>query len=394
MPSPRYDVIVVGLGAMGSAAAYHLASRGKRVLGLDRFRPPHDMGSSHGRTRIIREAYFEHTSYVPLVRRAYELWADLEQKAGRRLFLQTGGLMIGPPDGVLVKGAQKSAQDHKLTHERLSASEVRRRFPAFEPTDDLHAIWEPRAGVLFPELAIETHLELAAHAGARLQFNEPVLDWQPDGAGVLVTTSTDRYRAERLLLSSGAWVGSLLRGLPLPLRVERQVLCWFEPIAHADYFLPAHCPIFIWEHIPGRFFYGFPNLGDGIKAAIHHEGQTADPQHIQREVQSADIEPVRSLLAPRLPGAAGPLRSATVCMYTNTPDTHFIVGHHPEHAQVLIASPCSGHGFKFSPVVGELAAMLLEGQPATFDLSLFAVDRFKSNAKFAAEGIRAPHPTN
>lgn len=376
MHSLPYDVIVAGLGAMGSAAAYHLAARGKRVLGLDRFRPPHDLGSSHGRTRIIREAYFEHTLYVPLVRRAYELWVDLEQKAGRRLFLQTGGLMIGPPGGVLVAGAQQSAQDHNLRYERLSATEVRRRFPAFEPTEDLQAIWEPRAGVLFPELAIETHLELAARAGAWLQFNEPVLDWQPDGAGVLVTTSTNRYRAERLLLSSGAWVGSLMRGLPLPLRVERQVLCWFEPIAHADYFQPARCPIFIWEHIPGRFFYGFSNLGDGIKAAIHHEGETADPQHLQRKVESTDIERVRDLLASRLPSAAGSLRSAAVCMYTNTPDMHFVLDHHPEHPQVLIASPCSGHGFKFSPVIGELVASLFDGQAPKFDLSLFTIERF------------------
>src|SRR5690349_13977847 len=173
-----YDVIVVGLGAMGSAAVYHLALRGKRVLGLDRFRPPHDQGSSHGRTRIIREAYFEHTLYVPLVRRAYELWAELERKSGQQLFLQTGGLMIGPPGGVLVTGAKRSAEDHKLQHEVLSAAELRRRFPVFEPTNDLVAVWEPRAGILFPERAIQTQLELAERLGAELEFEQPVLNWE------------------------------------------------------------------------------------------------------------------------------------------------------------------------------------------------------------------------
>ena len=371
-----YDVIVVGLGAMGSAAAYHLALRGKRVLGLDRFRPPHDQGSSHGRTRIIREAYFEHTLYVPLVQRAYELWAELERKSGLQLLLQTGGLMIGPPDGVLVAGARRSAKDHALPHELLSAVELRRRFPVFEPANNLVAVWEPRAGILFPERAIQTQLELAARAGAALQFGEPVLSWEPDGKGVRVSTASHRYRAERLLLSAGGWMSSLLPNLPLPLKVERQVQCWFEPVSHLDLFEPAHCPIFIWEHAPGRFFYGFPNLGDGVKAAIHHQGEITQPELLQRQTQPEDIVPLKALLSRFVPGGGGALRSAVVCMYTNTPDSHFVLGYHPHCAQVLIASPCSGHGFKFSPVIGELAALLLDGQTPAFDLSLFAPDRF------------------
>ena len=374
----EYDAIVVGLGAMGSAAAYHLALRGKRVLGLDRFRPPHDLGSSHGRTRIIREAYFEHTLYVPLVRRAYELWAELEQASGRQLLLQTGGLMIGPPGGVLVTGAKRSAEDHKLAHEVLSAAELRRRFPVFAPPDDFVAVWEPRAGILFPELAIQTHLELAVRAGATLRFDEPILNWEPDGRGVRVSTASNQYRARRLLLSAGAWIGSLLPDLPLALRVERQVMCWFESrgseSASSRRLLQA--PIFIWEHAPRRFFYGFPDLGEGVKVAIHHEGEITRPEVLWREAQPEDVVPVKALLERFLPGAAGPLRSAVVCMYTNTPDEHFILGHHPAYPQALIASPCSGHGFKFSPAIGELAALLLDGQPPSFDLSLFAPERF------------------
>jgi sarcosine oxidase len=361
---------------MGSAAAYHLALRGKRVLGLDRFRPPHDVGSSHGRTRIIREAYFEHTLYVPLVRRAYELWAELERKSGRQLLLQTGGLMIGPPDGVLVAGASRSAEDHGLPHEVLSAAELRRRFPVFEPANNLVAVWEPRAGILFPERAIQAQLELAERAGAALQFDEPVLRWEPDGGGVRVSTASHRYGAKRLLLSPGGWMSSLLPNLPLPLKVERQVQCWFAPVSHPQLFEPAHCPIFIWEYAPGRFFYGFPDLGDGVKAAIHHEGEITQPELLRRQAQAEDIAPLQALLTRFLPGAGGELRSSVVCMYTNTPDGHFILGYHPDCAQVLIASPCSGHGFKFSPVIGELAALLLDGQPPAFDLSLFAPDRF------------------
>src|SRR6185369_6168778 len=186
-----YEVIVVGLGAMGSAAAYHLAAGGRRVLGLDRFQPPHSLGSSHGLTRIIREAYFEHPLYVPLVQRSYQLWAALEKQAGRKLLLPTGGLMIGPPDGVLVSGAKRSAQEHRLEHEILSSSELHRRFPVFEPGEDMIAVWEPRAGILFPELAVESHLKLAAENSAVLQFNEPVRKWEADRGGVRVFTETN-----------------------------------------------------------------------------------------------------------------------------------------------------------------------------------------------------------
>src|SRR5437588_10764861 len=220
--SNDYDVIVAGLGAMGSAAAYHLAARGRRVLGLDRFHPPHNLGSSHGKTRIIREAYFEHPLYVPLVQRAYELWAELEKESSRRLFVQTGGLMIGPSDGLLVAGARRSAEEHKLPHEILSTQILRQRFPPFRPAHDMVAVWEPRAGILFPELALKTHLELAAAKGAVLRYAEPALKWEADGQGVRVDTARGSYYAERLLPCAGAWMSSLLPDLKPPLWVELQ----------------------------------------------------------------------------------------------------------------------------------------------------------------------------
>jgi sarcosine oxidase len=369
MPS-NFDAIVVGLGAMGSAAACHLAGRGKRVLGLDRFAPPHAFGSSHGQTRIIREAYFEHPVYVPLVRRAYELWLELEQQTGRSLFRQTGGLMIGKPDSAVVAGALRSAREHSLPHEVFSAMDVRARFPALHPGSDMVAVWEPRAGILFPETCVEAHLTTARTRGAELRTEEAVVSWEAGADGVRVVTSRGAYNAGQLVMTAGSWMPSLLRDMKLPLAVERQVQFWFEPKQPVQ-FQPDRCPIHIWEHEPGRHFYGFPDLGAGVKVARHHEGQRVNPDSIDREVRPGEVEAMRAILRQFLPEADGPLRSAVVCMYTNTPDGHFFIGRHPSHSQVLIASPCSGHGFKFSSAIGEaLASLLVEGR-TQLDLTLF-----------------------
>ena len=374
--SAVYDVVVVGLGAMGSASAYHLASRGMRVLGLDRFQPPHNFGSSHGRTRIIREAYFEDPSYVPLLQRAYELWAELENKSGRKLLLQTGGLMLGPRDGVLVSGARRSAEQHGLKHELLSSAQIRARFPALAAPDGLAAVWEPRAGILFPELAIQTHLELARARGAELCFNSPVLSWAPNPDGLRVNCESGTYTAKQMVLSPGAWMNSLLPSPGLPLSVERQVLFWFEPVANGAAFEPSRLPIFIWEYASHQFFYGFPDLGDGVKFALHHQGDPAEANSLLRDITPDEIETARGLLRRFIPGAAGALKSAVACMYTNTPDEHFILDRHPTLPQALIASPCSGHGFKFSPVIGEIIAHVIAGEEPRFDLSLFKLNRF------------------
>jgi len=376
----EYDVLIVGLGAMGSAAAYHLAGRGLRVIGLDRFRPPHAFGSSHGRTRIIREAYFEHPAYVPLVQRAYELWVDLEKQSGKKLLLQTGGLMIGPPRGVLVSGARRSAEMHRLRHEMLSAANIRERFPGFAASDDVTAVWEPRAGILFPELAIEMQMELAAARGAQFRFDDPVHSWEPCHDYVRVNAQSGSYSAKHVVLSPGAWMNYLSPPLNLPISVERQVLLWFEPVADSRAFQPDRCPIFIWEYGPHQFFYGFPDLGDGVKIGIHHQGEPSEPMALDREVKPQETEAARELLRRFLPPAAGALRSTAVCMYTNTPDEHFILDRHPAHPEVIIASPCSGHGFKFSPVIGEIITDMIMGRPSRFDLGLFKVNRFAPGA--------------
>ena len=374
--SAVYDVVVVGLGAMGSATAYHLASRGVSVLGLDRFQPPHNFGSSHGRTRIIREAYFEDPAYVPLLQRAYELWADLEKKSGRKLLLQTGGLMLGPGDGVLVSGARRSAEQHGLKHELLSSAQIRARFPALAAPDGLAAVWEPRAGILFPELAIQTHLELARARGAELRFDSPVLSWAPSPDGLRVNCESGTYTAKQVVLSPGAWMNSLLPPPGLPLSVERQVLFWFEPIENGVAFEPSRLPIFIWEYASRQFFYGFPDLGDGVKFALHHQGDPAEANSLLRDIKPEEIDTARGLLHRFIPGAAGALKCAVACMYTNAPDEHFILDRHPTLPQVLIVSPCSGHGFKFSTVIGEIIANMIAGEKPGFDLSLFTLNRF------------------
>jgi sarcosine oxidase len=382
MPAAAYDVIVLGLGAMGSAAACHLARRGARVLGLDRFAPPHTHGSSSGRSRIIREAYFEHPAYVPMVQRAYVLWEALERGSGRRLFLRTGGVMIGPPAGALVTGALLSARRHGLQHEVLETAELRRRYPALRPDEGTVAVWEPRAGVLFPEDCVSAHLEAAARAGATLAPDEPALAWSPTPGGIEVQTGKGRYGAEKLLVACGAWTTGLVPELGLPLVAQRQVLLWFEPIEPAEpgdagAFSPARFPVFIWEDEPGRFIYGFPELGDGVKVARHHEGEPADPTRVRREVTDEDVRPLRAVLARLIPRANGRLRDSAVCLYTNAPDSHFVLGFHPGHPRVLVASPCSGHGFKFASALGEAMADLLLGAPPRFDLGLFRIDRFR-----------------
>jgi sarcosine oxidase len=372
--SPTRDVIVAGLGAMGSAAAFHLARRGADVLGFDRFLPPHAHGSSHGETRIIREAYFEDPAYVPIVQRAYELWRELEGLAGRPLLEPTGGVVIGPPDGTLVPGALRSAEAHGLAHAVLEAGEVAARFPALHPAPGMRAVWEPRAGMLLPEACVEAHLRQARHAGAELRSGEQVTGWSalPDGT-LRVMTTHGEHRAARLVLATGAWLPALIPGVRLPLEVTRQVLMWFEPRAHAADFEPSRCPVYIWEPAPGRFFYGFPAVAGRVKVAFHHGGRPADPDALDRVVAPQEVEAMRGVLADLMPDAAGRLVESAVCMYTNTRDGHFVIAPHPAHPSVTILSCCSGHGFKFASAIGEIAADLALDRRPRFDLSLFGL---------------------
>ena len=341
-----------------------------RVLGLDRFAPPHEQGSSHGQTRIIREAYFEDPVYVPLVRRAYELWDELARASGRDVLRVTGGLMIGRPDSVIVAGSRRSAEEHGLPHEVLDAAAVRRRFPALRPAGEMIAVLEPRAGILQPHECIAAHLELAGRHGAELRFDEPLLRWAPDGEGVRVETARGACTARRLVLTAGAWVAQLLPGVAVPFQVERQVLHWFQAINPAE-FTPERCPVHLWQFDGMRFFYGFPDEGAGVKVAFHHDGETTTADTVRREVAEAEVEAMRQVLRRFIPGANGALRSSVVCVYTNTPDEHFWIDRHPGHPQVIVGSPCSGHGFKFSAAVGEVLADLAQDAAPRVDLGRF-----------------------
>lgn len=373
---PAADVIIIGLGAMGSAAAYHLARRGVRVVGLEQFTPAHDRGSSHGRSRIIREAYFEHPDYVPLIQRAYELWRALQDEAGVQLLVMTGGLMIGPEPGVLVQGALASARTHRLPHELVTADQVRRRFPPFRLEPVTVAVQEPNAGVVFPEASVGAHLEGARRAGAALRFEEPVLRWHAGADRVEVTTPAATYSAGRLVITAGPWAPQVLRNLGLPLRVERNVMYWFRPLGDPAPFAPRRFPVYIYEYTRDAFFYGFPALPDGsVKVAHHHSGEFCTPETIRREVTPQEVARMRALLAGLLPDAAGELLQTATCMYTNTPDGHFVIDRHPQWPAVTIACGFSGHGFKFASTVGEvLADLALDGR-TRHPIGLFRLSR-------------------
>jgi sarcosine oxidase len=375
MANQHYDVIVAGLGAMGSATLAHLAMRGKHVLGLERWLPGHPHGSSHGDSRIIREMYFEHPMYVPLVRRAHDLWRELEARASARLMQTVGGLMIGPEDGMLVQGTLRSAREHGLPYEILSASETARRYPAFSLAEGLVTVFDPRAGYLDPEACNAAHLKVASHHGAELRFEEPVITWNADGDGVIVTTKYGSYSADHFVLSVGARTDSLLPGLPL--EVERQPVFWFEPGPAHD-FDGDRFPIWAYEYTAGNICYGFPRLPRGVKAAVMHSGETfADADSVTRSIRPEEADPLRSALADVLPVlASAPVVDQDTCLFTNTPDHDFIIDFHPEHPQVLVSSPCSGHGFKFASAIGELQADLVTGCGSSLDLTPFSLRRF------------------
>jgi sarcosine oxidase len=377
-----FDAIIIGLGAMGSAAAYQLARRGQRVLGLERYRPAHDQGSSHGQSRIIRQAYYEDPAYVPLLLRAYDLWWQLERDANEALLTITGGIMIGPPESQVVAGSIRSAQEHGLQHEILDAAEIRRRLPQLTPGPNIIALYERLGGLLYPEAVIRAHLRLAEAHGATLRFEEPALAWEaaPSGDRVRVTTARGSYEAVRLVIAAGAWAPELLDESGLPLMVQRNVLYWFEPTSGREAFLPDRCPIYIWEAEDGSSFYGFPALPGvpaGVKVAFHNFGPYCAPATIDRQVHEQEIATMRRWLAERIPALSrGALVEAKTCMYTLTPDKDFLIGLHPRHPQVVLASPCSGHGFKFASVVGEILADLAIEGATRQPIAPFAPERF------------------
>ena len=377
-----YDVIVLGLGAMGSAAAYHLALRGRRVLGLERFTAAHDRGSSHGGSRIIRQAYFEDPAYVPLVLRSYELWRELEDTADTDLLLTTGALMIGGPDSEIVAGSRRSAEQWKLDHEVLDSSELRGRFPTFAPHPGVVAVYEPQAGVLRPEAAVAAHLHLAAAAGAELRFSAPVVSWEAEASGgaVTVTTESGIARADQLVVCPGPWAPDVLADLGVPLEVERQVQFWFEPNGGIEPFVPDRHPVWLWDAGSGDGLpYGIPAVDGpegGVKLAWHRRGRPCEPDDLDRTVTAAEVSEIAQAVRTRLPTLPGRFLRAVPCMYTNTPDEHFVVGRHPGHPQVIVAAGFCGHGFKFAPVIGEIVADLVVTGATAHPIGLFDPTRF------------------
>jgi sarcosine oxidase len=369
-----YDVIVVGLGGMGSAAAYHLAARGRRVLGLERHTPAHDQGSSHGGSRIIRQSYFEDPAYVPLLLRGYELWERLARDAGKDVITLTGGLYLGPPDSLTVAGSLRAAREWDLPHEVLEAADVSRRFETFAPPAGQVALYEDRAGFVRPELTVAAHLDLADRAGAELHFREPVRSWESTAGGVRVTTDAGSHEAGALVICPGAWAPELLADLGVPFTVERQVMHWFQPQGGVDPFRADRHPIYIAEDAAGTQIYGFPAIDGpdgGAKIAFFRRGQVCTPQTIDRQVRAEEKEAMAAQARTVLPSLPGQHLTAATCMYTNTPDEHFVLARHPGHAAVTVACGFSGHGFKFVPVVGEILADLATTGRTEHPIALF-----------------------
>ncbi|GAA2050411.1 N-methyl-L-tryptophan oxidase [Williamsia deligens] len=362
-------VVVIGLGGMGSAAAYHLASRGATVVGLERFHPAHDRGSSHGGSRIIRQAYFEDPAYVPLLLRAYELWDALGADTGREVHRITGGLYAGPETSVTVDGSLRAAREYDLRHDVLGADEIPRRFPGFAPASDQIGVYEHLAGFARPEETVRAHLELAERAGADLRFGIEVLDWADTGDSVRVTTDQGVVHADRLVVCPGAWAPELLADLKTGIRIERQVMYWFDLAPTAPRMDDS--PIYIHETDVGEQIYGFPAIDGpdgGVKTAFFRKGVDCSPDTIDRVVHGDEAQAMLDRVRRLIPGvgssddAASAMLHAATCMYSTTPDHDFVIARHPRHERVAVACGFSGHGFKFVPVVGEiLADLVLEG---------------------------------
>jgi sarcosine oxidase len=369
-----YDVIVVGLGGMGSAAAYHLAARGVRVLGLEKFGPAHSHGASHGGSRIIRQSYFESPEYVPLLLRSYDLFDRLAADSGQEVIRLTGGVMVGRPDSRTVAGSRASAEQWGLEHEMLDAGELRRRFPTLAPGPDEVALYEAKAGFVRPEATVAAHLHLAGAKGADLRFYEPMTSWEATADGVRVHTGGGMYTAGRLVIAPGPWAPELLADLGVPLKIERQIQFWFQPRGGVAPFLPERHPIYIWEDAEGGQIYGFPAIDGpdgGAKIAFFRRGGLTTPDTLDTGVHPAEIAEMVDYCGQRLPDLPGRFLRGEPCMYSNTPDEHFVIATHPAHPAVTVACGFSGHGFKFVPVVGEILADLATCGSTVHPITLF-----------------------
>lgn len=368
-----YDAIVIGVGGMGSAAVYHLARRGASVLGLERFDIPHELGSSHGISRIIRLGYAEGSFYVPLLWRAYDLWLELENRTGERLLILTGGIDAGARDSETVKGVVASCQEHRLRHEVLDHREVNERFPGYSLAEGMVGVFQWSSGFLLPERCIVAHVQAAQTLGAEIHGRERVLHWNVANGTVSVTTERETYRARKLVVTAGPWAASVLPELASDAVPQRQVLIWTQPLRNPQRFALGAFPVFNLEAPEGKF-YGFPVYSvPGFKIGkYYHRGGRVDPDTMDRDCHPEDEEVLREGIRKYFPDADGPIMAMKTCIFTNTEDTHFILDLHPAHPQVAVAAGFSGHGFKFCSVVGEIMAQLALDGKTTLDIRPFA----------------------
>ncbi|HSJ76199.1 MAG TPA: N-methyl-L-tryptophan oxidase [Gemmatimonadales bacterium] len=372
----QYDVIVVGLGGMGSATLFHLARRGLRVLGLERYDLLHEYGSSHGLTRIIRLAYWEHPGYVALLRRSYQLWRELERLSGERLLYITGSIDGGPANGPVFSGALRSSEEHGLPFEVMDGAELNRRFPGYRLPPEIQCLYQPEGGVLLPERCNLAHVNAALAAGAQVRYREPVVEWGVNDRRCWVRTSRERYEAGRLVIAAGPWASKLVPELANLAVPERQVLAWLQPL-RPERFTPDVFPVFYIELEEGRY-YGFPSfLVPGFKfGRYHHRGEQVDPDRMNREPDPEDERLLRAFAERYFPDAAGPTLMLKTCLFTNSPDEHFILDRHPNHPEVMLAAGFSGHGYKFCSVVGEIMADLAEKGETRHDIGFLGLKRF------------------
>jgi len=373
----RYDVAVIGLGGMGSAILAHCAQRGASVIGLEQFGRGHDLGSSSGKSRLIRKAYFEDAAYVPLLQRSYDLWRKLEQDTGEDLLSITGLLSVGEAGSPIIEGTRQAARAHDLALESLNRDDVRARYPMLDLLPDEVAVFEPDGGVLNPERAVEAHLKVAESARAELRFEVEVKSWETASHGFEILLSDgSRISAGRLVLSLGPWFKETLESIGVPLRVQRNIQAWFAPATNA--YGALRFPAFLLNRrgLPAPL-YGFPDFGDGVKTAFHGFGEITDAQKIDREIDlKRDVDPLARELEGWMPGASATFRGAKACMYSLTSDEHFVIDRHPDHPHMILCGGFSGHGFKFAPVIGEIAAeLVLEGE-SRHDIAFLSLRRF------------------
>lgn len=375
-----YDCIVVGLGGLGSSALYHLARRGLRVLGLEQFEPAHNRGSSHGETRIIRRAYFEHTDYVPLLQRAHELWHELQQQCGRQLYVRNGVLLCGPPDGQAIAGSIKSAEDHGIEIHRWRVKDHPERLPLLRFPPDYDVVMEPDAGYLKVEQCVSSHLGAATEAGAVTHFCEPVLSWNTDGHSVSVVTAKSTYAAGALVIAGGAWASTLVGEVVPQLQVLRKLQFW-HTVDEADLSKLADMSAFLLEADSG-VFYGLPSADSHqLKIARHSGGTIVDPSQPDASGDAQESSAVESFVRDHLTGVSAHAVRQSSCLYTMTPDSHFIVDQHPEFANVVFGAGFSGHGFKFTGVLGDAVADLVTRGNSPLPIGFLSSRRFTSEHK-------------